>query len=83
MKKLLDALLDALAAFPQWLRAGRVDCEQSHQRRLKPRYLAKKRRIKTIWIIAGMVMLLHPEIYFVALIALFTTFLSFGMLDDS
>lgn len=76
-------LLELAAALPTWLRAGRADFEQAQQQRLTPRYRAKKRRVKTLWIVAGITMVLNPEVYFVALVILVTTFLSFGMLDNS
>lgn len=83
MRKLFDRVFDTVIALPDWLRAGRVDLEQLHQRRQTSHYLARKRRVKTLWIIAGIIMLLHPKIHFIVLIGLLTTFLSFAILDDS
>jgi hypothetical protein len=70
-------------ALPDWLRADRADFEQAHRRRESAHYRARKRRVKTLWIVAGLTMVLNPEVYFVALVALITTFLSFGILDNN
>jgi hypothetical protein len=76
-------LFEWAAALPAWLRAGRVDFERAHQKRRTARYQAKKRRVKTLWIVAGVTMVINPEVYFVAFVALVTTFLAFGILDNS
>ena len=83
MRKLFDIMFDTFTALPDWLRAGRTDLEQLHQRRQTSHYLARKRKVKTLWIIAGIIMTLHPKIYFIVLVGLLTTFLSFAILDES
>ena len=79
----MKKLLDWIAAFPDWLREGRNDYQHYHRRRLTARYLARKRKVKTLWIVAGLVMLLNPRPSFVVLVGLITTFLSLGILDDT
>lgn len=74
--------IDFVFSLPDWLRAGRADFEAAHQRRLTPEYRAKKRKLRTVWIVAGIAMLLYPELPFIAIVALVTTFLSFGILDS-
>lgn len=64
-----------------WLRTGRADLEASHRRRLTPGYRARQRKIKWLWLVAGLMMLLYPELPFVVTVALVATFLSFGILD--
>ena len=79
----MKKLLDWITAFPDWLRAGRNDYQYYHRRRLTARYLAKKRKVKTLWIVAGAIMLLNPQLSFVVVVGLITTFLSLGILDDT
>jgi hypothetical protein len=52
-------------------------------RRNHPRYRAKKRIVKDLWIGAGTVMILFPEPAAVCAMGLLTTFLSFLILDET
>ena len=52
-------------------------------RRSHPRYQARRRIVKDVWIGSGTVMMLIPEPAMVCAIALLTTFVSFMILDES
>ena len=70
-------------AFLDWLCAGRADYAAFQARKRTPFYRARKRTCKNLWIGAGLVMLIHPTLPFVAVIALLATFLSFTILDET
>ena len=74
--------VNLVISLPDWLRAGRIDIQAAHKRRLAPQYQAKKRKVRTVWIVAGLVMLIYPDLPFVIIVTLLTTFLSFGILDS-
>ncbi|RDE24895.1 hypothetical protein DV711_04745 [Motiliproteus coralliicola] len=48
-----------------------------------PRYRAKKKIVRALWIACGILMLLFPLAHFIITLGLFTTFLSFTILDES
>ena len=79
----IGRLLASLGRLPDWLRSGRPDLEQAHRRRLSPRYRSRKRRVKTLWLGAGVLMILLPHPTLVALTVLIMTFASFAILDES
>jgi len=54
-----------------------------HARRSHPRYRAKRRIVKDVWIGSGTLMILFPEPAAVAAMALLTTFVSFMILDET
>ena len=54
-----------------------------HLRRFTPKYRAKKKLVKHIWIASACLMLWHPVIYFLISLMLATTFLSFIILDET
>jgi hypothetical protein len=47
------------------------------------RYLAKKKIVRGLWIATGMLMLAFPLTHFIVTLGLFTTFLSFTILDET
>ena len=47
------------------------------------RYRAKKRVVRGLWIACGILMLAYPISHFIITLALFTTFLSFTILDET
>ena len=51
-------------------------------RRETSRYLKKKRIVKDLWIVSGLLMLAMP-INIIAMLALGTTFLAFAILDET
>ena len=60
-----------------------ADPNHPYKRLFTERYLAKKRIVKGIWIASGLLMLSFPLLPFVVTLGLFTTFLSFSILDES
>ncbi len=46
-------------------------------------YRLKKKIVKNVWLISGATMLMNPVLYIVLPLALFTTFLSFSILDET
>ena len=47
------------------------------------RYLAKKKIVRGLWIATGILMLAYPLSHFIVTLGLFTTFLSFTILDET
>lgn len=66
-----------------WLRAGRADWQHAHRRRLTARYLARRRKVKSLWIGAGVIMALNPDLSFICVLALVMALVSFAILDDT
>lgn len=69
--------------FPPGLRNGPPDPRHFHRRRLTRRYRAKQRIVKNVWIVAGCIMLCLPSLALILAGALFTTILSFLILDET
>lgn len=70
-----------LAGLPHWLRAGRADWERQHRRRLTPAYRARRRRVRSLWIGAGLLVLWQPSLPVVLVVGLLTALMSFAILD--
>lgn len=66
-----------------WWRAGRTDCKASHARRLTGTYRARRRLTRRIWMGAGLLTLVHPELPVAVILALLSTFISFAVLDEA
>ena len=60
-----------------------ADENHYHWRRFTPRYRAKQRLVKRIWMGAGCITLLFPTLYFLLLIFLSTTLVAFIILDET
>ncbi|WP_143821178.1 hypothetical protein [Motiliproteus sp. MSK22-1] len=56
---------------------------RSGHRTLSKRYREKKKIVRNIWIAAGFLMVSFPLPSFIVTLGLFTTFLSFTILDES
>ena len=56
---------------------------QDQERRKTTKYKKKQGIVKTVWIAMGLLMLINPVPPFVAAVSLFTTFLSFIILDET
>jgi hypothetical protein len=70
-------------ALPDWALDSRPDYEHFHRRRFTPRYRAKKRLVRDLWIGAGCVMLINPVLPFILATGLATTFTAFVILDET
>lgn len=66
-----------------WLCAGRADYRALQRRRTLPGHRRRIGRCKTLWIGAGLLMLLQPTIPVILLLGLPATFLCFALLDES
>lgn len=77
MSRLLEWIL------PEWVSSRRNDPSHSHGRRFTPCYRKKKDLVRVVWIGSGLKMLAFPVMPFIAVLSLLTTFLSFGILDET
>lgn len=62
--------------------ARQANLEHASHRRLAS-YRKRRQQVKNFWIVAGLVVLMEPALYFAVSVSLFTTFLSFMYLDES
>ena len=53
------------------------------ERAQEPGYSAKKKIVKSLWIVSGMIMLSFPQLPMIITLGLLTTFLSFTILDET
>ncbi len=70
---------------PRFQRLQPPSTDENHPsaRLLSKRYRAKKRIVRGLWIATGLMMLSFPLLPFMVTLGLFTTFLSFSILDES
>lgn len=68
---------------PGWVNKYSVDPSHSHGRRFTRAYKRKKEIVKLVWVGSGATMLLFPAPAFIVALALFITFLSFVILDET
>ena len=57
--------------------------EDGHLRRYSRRYRVKKGWVKNLWIGSSLLMICFPLLPFVLAVGLFTSFLSFAILDET
>ena len=60
-----------------------LSADHPTDRRKTPRYRAKKRIVRDLWIASAAIMALFPIPALVAILALLTTFLGFTILDET
>lgn len=82
--KLLEHFGQALQMFfqPEWIRNRTPESEHFYRRTLTPQYRAKKRLVYYLWISVLLTMLIIPFLAYVFAASLFTTFVSFMILDE-
>lgn len=68
---------------PDTLRNVTPDAQHCHRRRFTPQYLRKKRLVKSLWLGALTIGVLFQSPPLIFIIALFMTFLSFLILDET
>lgn len=68
---------------PVWMRNCPPDPKHPHGRRLTTAYRQRRRRVKTLWVGAGCVILINPVVPFAAMVILFATLSSFMILDEA
>ncbi len=57
--------------------------DHAHYRRFTAKYRRKRSIVKSLWISAGLMSLMFPFLQFVCAMGLFTTCLSFAILDET
>lgn len=85
MRYLITLLLTMIKIIiqPDWLQDRRPESRHPHRRRFTRKYQSRKALVKTVWVCAGLLMLLNPALPVILIIALPTTFLSFMLLDET
>lgn len=68
---------------PSWLLSKIPDRRHFHRRRFTENYQKKRRVVRSLWFSAALMMLAFPFAHLVVVIALFTTFISFSILDET
>ncbi|QEQ96380.1 hypothetical protein [Neptunomonas concharum] len=81
MKLLLQMLW--LWFLPQWMADQSPDSRHFYRRQFTRDYQKKRAVVQRLWICSAFVMLCFPSLVFIAVISLFSTFLSFCILDES
>jgi len=66
-----------------WLCAGRADCRRFIKRKSSLAYRNRLRCCKSVWIGAGILMIINPSINLSVTLILISTFLSFAILDEA
>ena len=66
-----------------WLKPNELSSGHPLVRMRSARYQAKKKVVRGLWIATGMLMLAFPLSHFIVTLGLFTTFLSFTILDEA
>lgn len=69
--------------YSDWLRRNHVDLKRWHAWRRSPAHRARLRLVRRLWTGAGVVVLAYPVPAFAIMVALFTTFVGFSILDES
>ena len=68
---------------PDWVVKTCPDPHHCHGRRLTKTYKKKQNIVKSVWIASGILMLVNPVLPFLVATTLFTTFVSFVILDET
>ncbi|RRJ83173.1 hypothetical protein [Aestuariirhabdus litorea] len=76
-------LMLRMAVLPHWMWHEEPDEKHFYHRTFTPRYRAKRRIVRTLWLAAGLLMLCNPVLPFVILIGLPMTLLGFVILDET
>lgn len=81
MKPLLQRCLSWL--LPVWTQNQTPDKTHFYRRVFTKSYKKRKNQVKNLWILSTFAMLIFPSLAFISASCLFTTFLSFSILDES
>ncbi|WP_426414920.1 hypothetical protein [Aestuariirhabdus sp. LZHN29] len=76
-------LMLRMALLPHWMLHREPDANHFYRRTFTRRYRAKRRIVRALWIVAGVLMLCNPALPFIILIGLPTTLLGFAILDET
>lgn len=67
---------------PDWMRDQHPDSRHFFRRKFTSAYRARLCRVRRIWIGSGLLMLALPSPPVIITLGLFTTFISFSLLDE-
>lgn len=70
-------------ALPTWCWPEPDRTRYKYRRSQCKRYQAKKRVVRSFWLVAGLAMLASPALPVIIVVTLFTTFVSFMYLDET
>ena len=68
---------------PEWMSNRQPDSQHFFRRKFTSQYRARLRRVYWLWLASSCLMLVLPVPAIVIPLALFTTFISFSLLDES
>ncbi len=68
---------------PQWMHSQIPDETHFYRRQFTPAYRKKMILVRRLWVFSGLLVLCFPTFIFLAVISLFSTFLSFCLLDET
>ncbi|MYM62233.1 hypothetical protein [Pseudomaricurvus sp. HS19] len=68
---------------PVYLLATDPDKYHFHRRRFTKKYRQKQRVVRSLWFSMMLTVLAFPSLHFATIVTLFTTFLSFCILDET
>ncbi|GGK61412.1 hypothetical protein [Amphritea balenae] len=68
---------------PDWMQNREPDRAHFYRRKFTGAYRARKQLVTLLWCGSGLLMLLIPVPAFIITTALFTTFISFSLLDEA
>lgn len=77
------ALYQQLTWEPVRLLATDPDKYHYHKRRFTEKYRRKQKVVRSLWFVMMLMVLAFPSLPFATFVALFTTFLSFCILDET
>ncbi|MEH6625359.1 MAG: hypothetical protein V7739_02865 [Motiliproteus sp.] len=80
---LSDLEMWLLLYWPERYERCQPDENHAYRRLFTKAYKAKKQIVKGLWIATGLLMIAYPLLPFMVTLGLFTTFLSFSILDES
>ena len=72
-----------LYLFPHWMHDRTPDPLHPYRRLFTRKHQRKRNLVKSVWIGAGLLILVHPVLHIMLLIALPATLLSFAILDET
>lgn len=80
-----EHFLDTLKAamMPQWASLKSPDAKHFYRRKFTDQYARKKRQVKHLWISALLLVLFFPTLPLLISMVMFTSFLSFCILDET
>lgn len=72
-----------LYLFPNWMHDRNPESQHPYRRMFTRKHQLKRRIVKSVWIGAGLLVLMNPMLHILLAIALPATLLSFAILDET